>query len=513
MKFYSTLLLIFSLFGSALSSCTSPVTESVPYPPQKTGIVPIESDEYRLYQAVTETALDPASITRINNPRIALPNHIISHQTIDLNLDDDEYDEQLIVYKLREDPEDRIYLMVIDFDAIRSSFYLSWQGETSATNLRSFTVYTDDLIGNQLPEIVAFGLNQSGEQTLDSYGLIPSAPGYGIQYRNILSIQSDVSIEVSETQTLTGTKQVIANSRDLNSSNVLDMIQSKYAYDFQESRYILVDMVPISGSNIAEAQLAELYNSDVTTFTNYIRGPWYKITANQNEISPSLIRIIHFDPEQRNISFYRDTRTISFDWTGSTKSTYGGRLRVDIQNEVIPTISSVGWVTLRDLDTLEVSLSGTDKWTSLPQEWTGRYRRLNEAQRNEIIKENSYNTRLNVLNFSGLYSSPDGGELFFSYPSVTLRSADSIQRSGGYVVYDYRGNTILQIMILSENQTIESYESYQLQYEELETDTELIRRLLLQPIDLVSSGVVLDGDFIQRYEQRLEKNNNSSDPE
>jgi hypothetical protein len=141
------------------------------------------------------TIADDRELPEVN---LRLPSFYVPSQVINANLDVDEIEEQIVVYKRREDPEDRIRILIADYDLVRNTYVLSWNGESGANNLRTFAVYTTDVTGDHNLEIVCFGMNNSGEQTLDIFRRTAAPTGLELYYERVLQLSSDASIEIDE---------------------------------------------------------------------------------------------------------------------------------------------------------------------------------------------------------------------------------------------------------------------------------------------------------------------------
>ena len=490
------------LFFLVIFSCTGRTTD-VQFPPAQAGIVPASTPEIPLVGTDVETeALDTPGI--VNQPRVSIPPSLISHQTIDVNLDGDEVDEQIVIVKQREDPEDLIRILVVDYDQVRSSYFLSWTGQTRSTNLRALTVYTDDVTGNQLPEVLVFGVNGRGEQTLDIFQWNTGSTIYGIQYRPILSVLGDTGIEILENgQNPVFGKTVVVVNRNLSSDNPLDTTRSTYAWRSAENRFVLSSTSEVSGASLAQSQLADLYGASEEVFLNFLRGPWYKDEGAASLSDVESLRIISFDPERGNLTFYRPGRMLSFFWIATTKVVYGGRVRIDLRNEVIPSVQTFGTVNLTSLDSLILSMTGAESWVSLPTDWNGTYRRLPPTSRDTLSAARNQRLQVSPIHLSGLFRAADGSELFFSNPNLVLRTQGT-ESSGGYAIFQFSDLMVLQILFLNPNGTVSRSVSFKLDYEEDQDGETLKRIIVLEPIALQASGIAPQGGGRLRFEQILE---------
>ncbi len=496
---YKSSLLIPVVFLVITLSCNTQVQDYV-FPQARSGIFPTSSADFPLFGTdLDEDQRGQAVI--LNQPKVSLPANLIAHQTIDINLDGDEVDEQIIIVKQRDDPEDLVRIVVVDYDMVRNSYFISWVGSTRSTNLRALTVYADDVTGNQLPEILVFGLNSRGEQTLDIFQWNTQSSVYGIQYQSILSVQSDVGIEVINQRFPNQSKPVVVINRDLGSENVLDTIRTTYMWRGVENRFVLSDSVSVSGASIAQSQLADLYGASETVFMNFLRGPWYLDEPGADPQDPRNLKLLFIAPEQNGIALYRPGRLLSFYWVSLTKAVYGGRVRIDMRNEIIPSIQAVGTITLQTLDSLGLNITSSDSWSFLPNDWNGLYRRLPAASQDQLVQQRNQQIHLNSQQLSGLYQAADGSEIFFSNPHLTLRT-QGMEENGGFAVFRYQDEDILQITFLNPNGTISRSMDFLLQYEEEEQEDSIKRTITLEPIALLTSGFTPLGGGRLQFEQR-----------
>jgi len=380
---------------------------------------------------------------------------------------------------------------------------VSWIGLTRSTNLRALTVYTDDVTGNDIPEILSFGLDSKGSQTLDIFQWNTGSTVYGLQYRSILSIDADAGIEVQDgIGQLESSRTIIAVNRDLESVNFLDTIRTTYSWRRSENRFVLGSSVLVSGSSQIENQLADIFSESETGFMNFLRGPWFKVEPSANPEDPRSLKILHVDPSVGSVSLFRPGRTMNYFWVALTKAAYGGRVRVDLRNSVIPSIQIIGNLTLQSLDTLNLSITGSESWSFLPNEWNGSYKRLpRSSQTNELVARNQ-RLQFNRLDISGLYRADDGSELFFSNPSLILRTK-GVEESGGFAVFGYDDDIVLQITFLNSNGTTSRSLDFIVDFTEEDRETEIVRTLILTPITLLTQGFSPAGGGRLQFEQRV----------
>lgn len=488
-KTYSVILLtsiVLVLFSGCQRSLDSHNTAGLQAKPlqQNSGpdVSPSESSEAIPF-SLEQTVSRMNSQTRISmNP----DDYIL--QVIDGNLDIDQIEEQVIVFKKKNDPEDRIRVLVADFDNVRNIYIPAWQGETQGTNTRTFTIYLQDLVGDHIQEMLCFGRNNKGEQTLDVFRKAPSPHGLGIYYIPILSLFSDGSIEVDERarsesyqllQRSDESFSVSSYQRDPDSKNIMDIVKSTYYWSHQENKYVFGKTEKIPGQVVAEKQLADLFAKDSDGFESYLNGPWYRTSSEKQRESGSSGEIMYFDSRNRRISFYNGEIQESLVWMSSYRTIYRG-LFINCSNEAISSITKQLSISVTGMDTLDLQIKGGEGWD-------GQYKRLGKDLQNAYLTAKKKAATLSPIDLNGLYRNESGLEIYFSSPNLTLRE-NGKELSGGYVVYNL-GENILEMKIMKNSGLVDSERTYRLQFTEQIQGPKIVRDIVLQPAVVTISGM------------------------
>ncbi|AHC15222.1 pallilysin-related adhesin [Salinispira pacifica] len=489
------------LITALLSSCSH---NSTPLPSpagtDQSGIlVPRAGENIELF-APPENESENASAEVQLSARIAIPSAYIPHQIYEFSLDLDAPDEQVIVYKFREGQDDHIGLLIADYDPIRDDYFISWQSMTKATSLQTFVLYTQDVIGDRQQELVAIGTNNQGEQTLDIFRQ-QSGNTYGLQFASILSVEADIEADIDVVERNesynNGTGMGIAFSvralnQDLESDNPLDMIRSVYTWRPTQNRYLLSFSEKIPGSRVEEDQLAELYSGNLDDYHRFIDGPWEHQDGN---------RIVFFSRITDSIQLATDDRQLNFSWTDSSRWGFGSSIRIQMENEIIRSVIRRMQVSVLDLNTMVIQLSGEEN----NKFWSGTYTRLQqngEQVRGLAPVSMSSGKELYPHEISGLFVSDTNWEMFFSAPYITFRTQDE-EKSGGYVIYSLNGVSIMQTHYL--NGGAEQKQQFILEYEEYTEDNEEHRIITLQEVQLNSYGPVPVSDEQINLEQVIRR--------
>jgi hypothetical protein len=420
---------------------------------------------------------------RENDPfaqiRVPMGPEDIILRVLNANLDIDQLEEQIILFKKKNDPGDKIRILVADFDNVRNSYVAAWQAETQGINNRSVSLELIDLLGDHVPEILCFGRNNNGEQTLDVFRKTLPPQGFGIYYTRIASLFSGGSIEVEERTRSEAYRLLQRNDesfslavyeKDPVSSNINDLIRASWFWNHQDSAYKLGKTEKIAGQIIAEKQLAELFSKGVEDFESFLSGPWYRTESGE---------IIHFDVKERRIIFFNGGMEEIFLWQSSYRTIYRG-LYLNCTNESISNITKQLSISVSGMDSFELAIKNEEGWD-------GQYRRLGKDLQASYLSAGQKQVRLASVHLSGLYKSETGMEIYFSSPRFTLRE-NGKEVSGAYVVYAFDGD-ILELKIIKDNGLVDSLQTYRVTFQEDRQGKQILRNLLLQPAEIRSDRV------------------------
>lgn len=491
---FSQLLLVTTL-GFLFVGCSE-----APEPPvsvrETRFVTPTASEDIVLAETPSES-IDIAEDRELPEVKLRLPAYYVPSQVINANLDVDEIEEQIIVYKQREDPEDRIRLLIADFDLVRNTYVPSWDGESGANHLRTFALYTTDVTGDHNLEIVCFGMNNLGRQTLDIFRRTAAPTGLELYYERILQLTSDASIEIDEhersdaysTGLTTGASfPIIHYSQNRESENILDLYRTVYYWRSDLGEYIQGSVEEIPGREIEAEQLERLYSGEVPSFEEFLAGPWYRTVGDDARAGRE---IAFFEPATRSIVFYDGEIQKSYRWVNSYKTIYraGPGLWIIADNTSISTIRRQLSVAVTGIDSIYITVEGTGAWN-------GPYQRLTAG-----LQESQFHVQTEELPFDlrGLYKNEGGFEIFFSPPRFTMRQ-DGNELHGGFTIYNARGH-VLAMKVLSQNGLVKDERTYAIDFNERREQDRIVRTIGLIPARVTVQGVEPTSSKLIRLEQ------------
>ncbi|MCA1950851.1 MAG: pallilysin-related adhesin, partial [Treponema sp.] len=202
---------------------------------RQTKVITPQTNSY-IADSAPDSVAERMAYEDLNMSKIALASDEQIVSIITQNMDGDPQDEQIIAYRKNTDLNGPIMVAYIDFDEATGLYKKAWERPTLATKARTVRLLLKDLIGDRSNCIILEGLNDSGEQTLTAF-LIP-ASGYDI--KKIAEMKVDGTIVITETDRSQAYAMGISSGaaftistfgRDVESTNLLDQIEIKYAYN------------------------------------------------------------------------------------------------------------------------------------------------------------------------------------------------------------------------------------------------------------------------------------------
>lgn len=434
---------------------------------------------------------------------ISLPSDYLVIAVKEYNLDMDEMDEQIVAYKIQSDDSDRIHVLVLDYDFVRGGYAVSWSAVTNSTNNRSVQISTADMTGDGSSEIILFGIDNHGRQTLNAYTAQSEITGQGLQFREIISISVDgtIDFEVPERSddyfaaaAQSEPYRVSVQRQDDTSTSIMDLVQETHEWDAENRHYVITSTRDVPGMQVEESQLQELYSGGSQAFENFLKGPWYRSRGGRPDDSNAVL--ISFFPDRRELVFHSDDMQQIFDWELSSRTIYRN-IRVDIRNRILPSISTFGSIAVIGLDTIRVQMQGQNTWD-------GEYRRVSTNLQYSLQEQSKGATMTRRQELSGLFRSDSGVELLLEGSRFSLTTEEE-SYNGGYSLYAFRDTLIMELQTTSSLGIPRDRFTYSVRIESEETSDRIIRTLSLSPVRLSAQSIVPEQDGIIQLEQIIEK--------
>ncbi len=433
----------------------------------------------------------------------AFPEEYSALDVYDINLDEDEEEEQIVVFKRDQALDDRIRLFFADYDPDYNEMRFVWEGVTQASNSGAFTIEFMDITGDHSIEIACFGVSAEGQHTLDIFKRSTNQLLRNINYLSIGQLQSNGGQEIEQAERerlynlgLNGRPfSVVSYQRHERQPDVegLQVVLTRQIYQWQETdgAFVEHETQQITENDLRAEQLNDLRNATKETFEQFLSGRWRaQIDGGGDEREGA---IIFFDSLQRSIDLLRGTFQEIYNWN-SSRLLYlrdGPILLINAANSVLPNVRMN--VTVSSVDGgVRISIRETDQWD-------GVYFPLDTS---ESIPRRSV-AFASSISAQGLYTNENGLEFYFDGSNVAISDSDR-QLRGSYVFYRI-DQEVLEITLFDDNGLMIDTRVYQATYEEREINERVIRALYLRPAAIRVDGLVLSNKPNISLEQIIEK--------
>jgi hypothetical protein len=413
------------------------------------------------------------------------------------------------VVKSTEQTSSPVEVMVADYDGIRDKYVVTWRSATESNYRKDFNLSVLDVTGDHNVEIICSGLTSDGRQTLDIFRRSASPDDtFGLYFQSILSLSVEGTIELREKKRTDSYQKglksgqsypVVTTTKDQSSDKLVDLTKKTYIWRNNREQYALVNTEDISGQEIEDQQLRELFTSGKKRFEEFLSGPW--ILTNQSGLGQGR-HLINFNSKAGTITFYTGEIQEIYHWKSSYRFLSNG-LSIHGENEIVPYITIQISAYVQDLNNIRLLISDINSHNATRNTnntWSGVYQKLGPSTRNSLLARSGNPEGTDHLPaLTGLYKSDTHPNIYFDPPYFRYREG-SDPAHGGFSVYSM-GEDILELRFLNKNGITEGRRRYSFDFSAEKKNNEIVRRLILTPGKLGVNGFKPTSNEPIRYEQ------------
>jgi hypothetical protein len=385
--------------------------------------------------------------------RLTLEEDEIPVAVLTQDFNSDSQEQQLIAYRKLHDIDSPIYITFAEFDIKHDSYYRRWNASTAATKPGTLILYSEDLIGDGGICVLVSGMNSAGEQTLTVFRKTYSQDEPFIKIAELL-IEGSIAVEEPEFGRRAQGRSlgIITYGRDYSSSNIMDQIEVRYAFNPINGLYEQSRTVKIPGTQIEQMRVRELLNGDPSRFEGFIDGLWYQGDGPDR-------RYVFFNTVNRELIFYNNNSEELFVWQNTSSARLG--ILINSWNVSLTKVRRTINVELISLKSIRLRVYQDAYLKSgLNTIWDGSYIRPAAA---ETVNDNkkalppingSYTGIESIITFNR-----DG-----SYFIDPLSGRSELSRIGQYMFFVLDGSQLLELRTETVNEGISesSRETYKI---------------------------------------------------
>ena len=491
------------LIASALSACTVPAPHEV-WEATEQIIRPQAGEGIALTSSVAPST--PPELRSDSLLRAPLPPVYVVLGVHTFDLDTDGTVEQLVVVK-RPSTDNRIRLVVIDYDRERNSYLRTWEGATHATEVGSFQIEAIELTGDNYPEIIGRGINDQGEQTMDIFRFTTIERDSTINLVPVGAFNSHLSVRIELESPFPSEIRryprlpVVVTERQMGDEE-LEFEQLFFQWSAATERFTEVLKKTIEDGTINRELFEKLRAISEEDFLRLIHGIWERVAdntdapheartaAHQKAVRDVSDRpgytVAEFNADSRMLNFNQEFSLESFRATNPEKTVREGypTIQLSLINDALETLTHRAYITFRSQNTIEITVSSSD-------DYSGVYHRYQGA---DTVGEKPYTLIDGELLLDGWYHGSFNGvplSLHFDGSRITVRT-DAGERHGSWLLYD-TGVLIMEINLYDQNRRYTDQQSYIANYSQLqrEDDSEdvIVRSVRLVPAVINAGGI------------------------
>lgn len=373
--------------------------------------------------------------------------------TAEFDVDGDSFDDQINIVKTAANPF--ITLIVALYVPALGSYERSYYITTNISQVRTFVCTGIDIIGKHRKSLVYQGVNNDGKISMVILQGRKTSSDFEMDVLG--SFESDGTIFIQQAPRDEAYELLNAdgepfpvwvysseNSGNPAKSASLDQIQTMYAWNEKENKFVESRSVRVAGSRIAARELAKIQDGTVGTFAKFLDGLWYKTENEGNEI-----RYIYFDWENSEIIFEHEGSEEVYSWMNSNLRRNG--IYFSAVNKTIESLQRRFDISLVNVDEIRIKLQ--DDVRMLISEstlWDGNYKKLTaKAGAKQKSDETDEDKVISKLLSQSDWITTGGVVLKFSdssYSAVEKTGEDE----GRFATVEIGGKTLIQFR--SENE-------------------------------------------------------------
>lgn len=482
--------LLFLLFLS-LFSCQKGYRDNSPF--KDLNIHTADSPDYttqgiptKHYESVTQKKI---------YPKIAIPKETPLIETIEVNLDSDDSEEQIILVKENPEVNARFKILIADYIQLFEYCTLSSSNLTQVTNIQSFQVSLLDVCADNALEIVCTGINKNDGKTIDIFKYTPDSVSSGLKYVNILSLASTGTIDIihgEEGEPVVIERQQIDNINDSiirkdvfiwNPQAVQQNPIGQYEYAYTES---------IQKKQINDLALKKIIeDSGMESKFNFLEGQWMQQEGKKRKI------YLFFNSKTKTFSIYCDNSknrgesNIENYKDLTIRRAFYNRFDIEGKNEIHSFKTTTLKVIFESTDLLKVEVYDNDSSIAKLKpnlERSGTFKRISKEELSQL-RSHLFPEKKPLPDINGIYNERLGKQYIFNYPYFKIKKDESEMINGGYALY-HSNVPILELLTFNERGVVKKREVFKFDYVETQTGRKFFKTITLIPGKMTIHGFV-----------------------
>ncbi len=305
--------------------------------------------------------------------------------TLSVDLNSDTFEDQVIAVKKANNPN--IVIIIGLYNSKTSEYQRFTEIQTEIFQVKTFSLMTMDLAGNHTNTLVCTGFSSNNDSILLAYN--PKTERNKFSLVKIVDLQTDGTIFIQQAQRNDNYSIynmnaecfpiIMYSTEETPEGTDFEQVQTTYEWNKKTEVYEATSTTRLSSKKIAAKELARILDGNVSTFTNFLDGLWYRTNTTGQQ------RYIFFDPKSEEIIFFDQAIQEVYDWLNGTLRRSG--IYITASNKSISNLIRYFDIALVSVDEIRVRVRddvrmiiGTDTL------WDGVYKKTSQKMNSNQTK-------------------------------------------------------------------------------------------------------------------------------
>ena len=400
--------------------------------------------------------------------------------TLSIDLNSDTFEDQIVAVKKANNPN---IVIIIGLNNSKTSEYQRFtEIQTSIFQVKTFSLMTMDLAGNHTNTLVCTGFSSNNDSILQAYN--PKSEKNRFSIVKIIDLKTDGTIFIQQAQRNDNYSIynmnaecfpiIMYSTEETPEGTDFEQIQTTYEWNKKTEVYEPTATTRLSSKKIAAKELARILDGNISTFTNFLDGLWYRTNTTGQQ------RYIFFDPKSEEIIFFDQAIQEVYDWLNNTLRKSG--VYISASNKSISNLVRYFDIALVSVDEIRVRVRddvrmiiGTDTL------WDGVYKKTSQKMSSVQSKTTATNIIKIMEEGAGKWNFQDNSVVFTD--GVFSLSNKDKKESGVYTHTTLFNTDLIQFRADQENCKLNGFYMYK-QNED---------RIDFIPVTVTTSSCIIEG--------------------
>ena len=400
--------------------------------------------------------------------------------TLSIDLNSDTFEDQIVAVKKANNPN--IVIIIGLYNSKTSEYQRFTEIQTSIFQVKTFSLMTMDLAGNHTNTLVCTGFSSNNDSILQAYN--PKVERNRFSIVKIIDLKTDGTIFIQQAQRNDNYSIynmnadcfpiIMYSTEETPGGTDFEQVQTTYEWNKKTEVYEPTATTRLSSKKIAAKELARILDGNISTFTNFLDGLWYRTNTTGQQ------RYIFFDPKSEEIIFFDQAIQEVYDWLNNTLRKSG--VYISASNKSISNLVRYFDIALVSVDEIRVRVRddvrmiiGTDTL------WDGIYKKTSQKMSSVQSKTTATNIIKTMEEGAGKWNFQDTSVVFTD--GVFSLSNKDKKESGVYTQTTLFNTDLIQFRADQENCKLNGFYIYK-QNED---------RIDFIPVTVTTSSCIIEG--------------------